>query len=144
MTAAIEFGVKRSPTLADELDRLQRTDLVAYVETSRVAYNGVAAYVTFISKTNACRYVRIIVTPYVNLSQMAALLAHELQHVLEIAHHPEVVDAPSLSDMYERIGRHSHVQGSYESAEAIEMGRRVEAELFGEVSAKSSPAETER
>jgi hypothetical protein len=141
--AAIEFGIKRSPTLADEFDQLQRSDIVAYVEAARVAYSGVAGYVTFVSKTTMCRYVHITLTPHLNLSQMAALLGHELQHVLEIAAHPEVVDAESLSEMYERVGRHSHHERSYESAEAIEAGLRVQNELFG-LSVKSSPAETER
>jgi hypothetical protein len=143
VNAAIEFGVKRSQTLADEFDLLQRSDVVAYVEASRVPYSGVSGYVTFISKTATCRYVRITLTPHLNLTQMAALLGHELQHVLEIAAHPEVIDPDSLAEMYERVGRRSHHERSYESAEAIEVGLRVQNELFG-VSAKSSPVETER
>jgi hypothetical protein len=54
------------------------------------------------------------------------------------------VDAESLSDMYERVGRHSHHERSYESAEAIETGLRVQNELYGGLSVKSSPVETER
>jgi hypothetical protein len=143
-TAAIEYGLKRSPTLAAEFEALQQSDMVAYIDVGPVIYSGVSGYVTFISKTTQCRYVRIALTARLNLSQTAALIGHELQHVLEIAAHAEVVDAESLREMYEWFGRHGLHQHSYESAEAIEAGQQVAAELFGGANAKSFPVVTER
>ena len=143
----MEYGLKRSPSFQALVAALQETDIVAYVDSDLKPLGDTWGHVGFISKTTQCRYVRIAITAHVNLSQAAALLAHELQHVYEIAAHPEVVDNATLGAMYERFGRKANYANSYDSEEAKEMGARVAAELLtGGVlpSAKSSPAETER
>lgn len=142
--AAIEYGLKHSPSFEVLFGSLQETDIIAYIDSDLKPLGDIWGHVGFISKTPQCRYVRIALTAHLNLSQAAALLGHELQHVLEIATHPEVVDEASMSAMYERYGRHSRYENSYDSQEAVEMGQRVAAELMGGVSVKSSPAETER
>ncbi len=146
-SAAMQYGLKRSPSMQALVDALQETDVVAYVDSDLKPLGDVWGHVAFISKTSRCRYVRIAITAHVNLAQAAALLAHELQHVLEIASHPEVVDDATLSEMYLRYGKKSRYENSYDSVEAMEMGTRVAAEIYnGGVapSARSSPAEPAR
>jgi len=146
-TAAIEYGVKHSPTLQALVASLQQTDIVAYVDSDLRPLGDIWGHVAFISKTPQCRYLRIAITAQLNLTQAAALLAHELQHAFEIASHPEVVDTASLSAMYLRYGRKGRYANAYDSAEAVAMGARVAAEIYGVAappSAKSFPAETER
>lgn len=127
---------------------LQETDVVAYIDSDLRPLGDTWGHTAFISKTAHCRFVRIAVTAHINLSQAAALLAHELQHVLEIATHPEVIDDVTLSEMYLQYGHRARWANSYDTVEAVEMGARVAAEIFngGAVasSAKSSPAESAR
>ena len=65
-----------------------------------------------------------------------SLLAHELQHAVEIADAPEVVDEASLKELYRRLGADSGpgaFNGSvwFETQGAIDTGRRVYSELVG-------------
>ena len=146
-TAAMEYGLKHSPSMQALVDSLQDTDIVAYVDSDLKPLGDIWGHVWFISKTTRCRYVRIAITAHLNLTQAAALLAHELQHVYEIATHPEVVDDGTLAGMYLRVGHRARYANSYDSVEAVEMGLRVAAEIYNggvAASAKSSPAETER
>jgi hypothetical protein len=55
------------------------------------------------------------------------LLGHELQHVVEIANEPSVVDERSLAAFYRRIGfkaAESEVD-RFESQRAIDAGQRI-------------------
>jgi hypothetical protein len=144
--AALEYGLQHSPTLQALLDRLKQTDIVAYVDSDLSPLGDVWGRTSFISKTEHCRYVRVLITAHINLSQAAALLAHELQHVYEIATHPEVVDDATLSAMYRRVGQKGRYANTFDSEEALEMGARVAAEIYSgaAASAKSSPAGPER
>lgn len=144
MNATIEYGLKRSPTLASEFAEIQASDVVVYVDTETRSMSDLHGYVSFISNTLFCRYVRIVLNANLNLSQLAAILGHELQHAIEIAAHPGVIDSESLAAMYEQFGHHARRERSYDSIEAVEVGLRVAAELNGTASVKSSPAETER
>jgi hypothetical protein len=58
----------------------------------------------------------------------ACQIAHEVQHALEIADAPDVVDRRSPAVLYRRIG---HVSGvnSFETIDAQAMQRRVCREL---------------
>jgi hypothetical protein len=145
-SAALEYGLKYSPSLQALVDSLKHTDIVAYIDTNLGPLSDIWGHTSFISKAAHCRFVRVEITTHLNLGQAAALLGHELQHVYEIATHPEVVDDASLSAMYQQIGRRSRYENAYDSAEAIEMGTRVAAEIYagGTVSAKSSPADSGR
>jgi hypothetical protein len=62
----------------------------------------------------------------------APLLAHELQHALEVAEAPDVIDPATLRAHYERIGYRSNADDrtpSFDTAAAIDVQRRVAAEL---------------
>lgn len=144
VNATIEYGLKRSPTLVAEFAEIQASDIVVYIDTETRAMSDLHGYVSFISHTLFCRYVRVVLNASLNLSQLAAVLGHELQHAIEIAAHPDVVDSESLSAMYERFGHHARRDRTYDSVEAVEVGLRVAAELNGTASAKSFPVETER
>lgn len=147
-SAALEFGMKHSPSMQALVASLQDTDVVAYIDSDLKPLGETWGHVSFISKTITCRYLRIAITAHINLSQAASLLAHELQHVFEIASHPEVVNEATLSEMYLQFGHRARYANSYDSLEAVEMGSRVAAEIFsgGVVapSARSSQAEPAR
>jgi hypothetical protein len=60
-----------------------------------------------------------------------AILGHELQHAVEVANAPWVVDEASLAEEYRRIGFPSHADHgmSFESRAAIDAGQRVLRDL---------------
>jgi hypothetical protein len=61
--------------------------------------------------------------------QLTALLAHEFQHVVELASREDVVDPAAFAALYRRIG-YSSGERSYETEAAQEVERRVLTELF--------------
>jgi len=145
-SAALEYGLKHSPSLQALVDLLQTMDVVAYIDSDLRPRSDIWGHTSFLGKAAHCRYVRVEITAHLNLGQAAALLGHELQHVYEIASHREVVDDATLGAMYLQFGKRSRYENSYDSDQAIEMGTRVAAEIYngGGVSARSSPAETGR
>ena len=73
----------------------------------------------FIARVQSDRYLRAIVSPDKNQrshDQRLALIAHELQHALEVIQHEDVVDAATMQAMFSKIG--ASVKGGYETAAA--------------------------
>jgi hypothetical protein len=66
------------------------------------------------------------------LSVVAAQLAHELYHAVEIAREPAVVDAASMQELYERIGFNS-CQNSYSSCWETRAARAFETLVTGQI-----------
>src|SRR5262249_17422989 len=88
--------------------------------------------VSFISAAGGRRYLHLAVDPKYAGCRLIALLGHELQHVVEIADEPSVVDERSLAAYYRRIGfsRWGWDAESFESQAAIDVGRRVMREVL--------------
>jgi hypothetical protein len=126
----IATGIERSPTFASLVEELEQSDVVAFVEASKEMPSILSGYLVFVTNTNACRYVRIRFAPRFTDVRAIGTIGHELQHAVEIAAHPEVVDNDSLREMYLQYGKRSSLDDSYESAEAMKAGRLVVEELF--------------
>src|SRR5262245_53070648 len=123
MTAALRV----SPTLQSIARRIESSDVIVYIDLHRLATPGVAAQSQFVNVSAGRRYVRVIIDSRFSGALLVGLLGHELQHVVEIAGEPSVVDAPSLARFYRRVGFRSPAGGNnrFESAAAIATGRRV-------------------
>jgi GMP synthase-like glutamine amidotransferase len=96
--------MEHSPTFAYLVEQLQATDLVAIVQPSATMSLSLSGYLTFVSHTSACRYVRIKFTTRYNGAQAIGIIAHELQHAVEVGLHPEVTDAETLRALYSTRG----------------------------------------
>ena len=83
----------------------------------------------FLTAAGGVRYLHVQVTSDLGIDQLVAIAAHELQHAVEVAAHPEVVDAGSLAALYQRIGIPGIVKNRYDTLGAQSTGRRVRAEL---------------
>ena len=135
---AIATGVRTSETLRDLVAHIEASDVVAYLVQQRSPSAAVAAHVSFISAAGGRRYVYVVVDPRYAGCQLIALLGHELQHVVEIAGEPSVVDDRSLAAFYRRVGFHEgrwDVE-RFDSQKAIDTGQRVMREML----APGSPA----
>ena len=118
---------RRSSTVHSLILALEKTDVYVLVEMgNRDGDTPGALY--FSGAGHGTRWLRIVLHVSAKLVEQIALLAHELQHALEIAKAPDVTDTPSLRRLYERIG-YSAPTGGYETDAAREVQRRALADL---------------
>ena len=133
MRRLLDAAVLASPSLRALVDRLQQSDVVVYVQCERYAPSRVAGRLTFVSAAGGRRYVVVRLQRLESRAQQIALLAHELQHAVEIADTPAIVDGASLAREYQRLGHVSTWSTTpgiaYDTVAAVEMGRRVLREV---------------
>ena len=111
-------------------------DLIVFISYNHQLPAMTAGRTRLITATGGWRYLSTELSDHYSRVDLLALLAHELQHAVEIADAPEVVDEASLIALYRRIGSdegRGAVQGAvwFETQEAIDIARRLLAELVG-------------
>jgi len=88
---------------------------------------------TFVSSVAGFRYVVVRMGRFARMQQIA-MMAHELQHAVEIADTPAIVDGPSLVREYQRIGyvnQRSSLPGvAFDTQAAVRTGEQVLKELM--------------
>ena len=128
----VQDGVHGSETFRQLVDRLQRSDVIVYLECARVRSSD--GRLTFISAAGGRRYVHVRVARLPSADLQIALIGHELRHAVEIADAPVIVDRASLAREYHRIG-YLNVRSpeglAFDSHAAIDAGYRVLHELSG-------------
>jgi len=127
---AMEEGSRRSATFKGLIERLTQSDLIIYVESGRCSGPQVMSSVAVTPSPSSYRYVRVTVDTDHSLLVLISEIAHELEHAIEIAGAPEVVDRQTLRGFYDRIGFSSASLDAYETAEAIAIAARVRLELI--------------
>jgi hypothetical protein len=101
-------GASRSTTFCSLIDVINGSHDIVYVEYGYCNFgrvNGCLLPYIVLSRTE--RYLRVQVTPDKNRlshDQRLAIIAHELQHAIEVIQHPEVVDLTTMEKMYRKIG----------------------------------------
>jgi hypothetical protein len=124
----------RSETLRSLLQQLDTTSVLVFVDCDWFLPSGVAGQTTFISALNGLRYVRVAIGCSLPLRQRLPILAHELQHALEIGENPAVTDVESMESYYEGAGFETYPRMPhrwFETDAAINVQRKVEQELDG-------------
>jgi hypothetical protein len=123
--------VRISPTLRALVARLRTSDVVVYLRC-----DGPAApdgRLTFVSAAGGYRYLVVRMARFPPAQQIA-LMAHELQHAVEIADTPAIVDGASLVREYKRIGyvnQWSSLPGlAFDTKAAVATGEQVLKELM--------------
>ncbi len=100
--ALLDDGRERSPTFRRLCDTLERSDLVVVVDVRPLK---APAQTSFVAATPAGRVVRITLSSIPQVDDvLLALLAHELQHAVEIAAAPQVVNSASMLGLYGEPG----------------------------------------
>jgi len=130
--ALIERGLRDSPTFRALAARLEQSDVIAYLIADMCAPPGIAARLTFLSASGGVRYVVVRLRPLGSPLQEVAVLAHELQHAVEIADHASIVDADTLAREYLRIGHLNRAMPAgtaFDTRAAIAAGYQVLREL---------------
>jgi hypothetical protein len=128
----IAGGVQRSSIFRDLVARLGVSDVIVYIENDCSMPAFLFGRTNFMSSGGGMRYVMIGIACARVDRERVAILAHELQHAIEIAGSPSIVDQDSLAAQYRRIGFMSDgfTPGKgYDTRAAIDTGRRVWLEL---------------
>lgn len=124
----LAMGYRGSPTLRQIVDRIERSDVIVYIVAQPFEWRRTAGTMQFVTSAGGARYLRITLATQLPASATIGLLGHELQHALEVALEPWVVDGATLETLYRRIG-HAYTVGavpvSYDTERAQEAGRRV-------------------
>jgi len=117
----------RSETVRVLLDRLAASDVIVYVEMVGTP-DVPTARTKLVTATPAARFLRIGINAAQPAAAWTPLLAHELQHAVEIAEHADVRDDAGVRRLYASIG-HQHGIDQFETDAAVQIERTVRAEL---------------
>lgn len=122
-------GYRRSPTFRRLVDIIEQSDLLVYV-FRHITEAQLGGHVQVMGEANGTRIVFIFINPNLASVRAITMMAHELQHAVEIANARDVVDHESLVRHYERIGTRDPWNGErYDTAAARAIETAVLAEL---------------
>jgi hypothetical protein len=126
-------GYARSTTFRGLVDGIGRTDALVYVEAGICAFGHLdACLLPYLAVADGSRYLRVVLTepvPWGRRDRLIALIGHELQHALEVAERPDVLDVTSMSEMFRRIGFPLKSRSGYETSAARAAGAAVLRDL---------------
>jgi hypothetical protein len=133
LIALVDQASRRSPRVRDLIDELEQSDVVVYLRFRSFDTTSLDGRLTFLSKAGGRRYVVVeLACGRIRLAQIATL-GHELQHAVEIARAPSVVDAKTMASHYARIGTRmdssEHGQ-TFETQDARDTGTCVRREML--------------
>ncbi len=127
----IAAGYAASPSFRRLVATIEASDVIVYVERRTMCSKQLVGMTRFAAAAPGARYVRVTIDRELLRAYAAAVLAHELQHVVEIASAPWVVDRSGVQRLFEAIGYTSgHGGKRYDTDGAVAAGRRALSELL--------------
>jgi hypothetical protein len=132
----VATGLRRSAMFADLVAEIERHNVIAYIVLDPdLKWRGSTAFVVSSGPTS---YVRVRLNSRLATEDAIGSLAHELQHVLEIAcARPAVTSDREVQNLYRTIGFRVGV-GEFESTAALTTERQVRHELVGRPDSRTS------
>jgi hypothetical protein len=127
-TGLIMELLARSETARALVSEIESTDLIVYVQYSAELPTG-RAVTRLVTAAPEPRYLRVILGGMTHPADRGALLAHELQHAVEIGRVPDVRDDDGMRRLFAEIGEDRNARFAFETAAAREIGARVLREL---------------
>ena len=129
--ALIDAGISGSATFRGLIATLNESDVIVYIapKLSRHALGGYFAH--HVVSRGQFRYVRIAVDIAGAEHRLVAVLAHELQHAVEVAQAPDARDAQSVERLFSRLAVAFGCGASncFETKAAMDVQEMVSAEL---------------
>jgi uncharacterized protein YbjT (DUF2867 family) len=125
----LRTGAGHSYTFRSLLARLERSDVIVYVEPGVTLPRHLSGRLQLVTSSSRQRYVRAEVTMDATPNEIIALIAHELQHATELAAAPDVRDESSFGRLFQRIGHRGATDFEFETWAALDIGRAVKKEL---------------
>lgn len=131
----IRDGYARSAAFRELVDVLQQSNVIVSIHPLTCAGGRIRSCLVAVEGSSRERHIWIKVDPqYTIKDRLTATIAHELQHAVEIAEHPNVFDASSTLLLYRRIAIGACGRGLSEECEtqrALDTEKRVIEELSG-------------
>jgi hypothetical protein len=140
--ALIREGYERSPIFRELVDTLQQSNIIVFVQPATCAGGRIRSCLTSVNGSAMERHIRISVDTRTSHNALIATMAHELQHAVEIAEHPEVVDATGALRLYRQlaVGRcRDGLSEECETTRALATETQVLNELFGRTRESGTP-----
>ena len=123
-------GYARSGTFRDLIVRLNESDVVVYIEPQLTPRSGFRGYLTsHVVIGGDKRFLRIRVNPRGSTNAVIALLAHELQHAVEVTEAPTVRNEDTFEKHFARIDSGTCGGACYETIAARQTELAVAKEL---------------
>jgi hypothetical protein len=132
LKTAIATALEGSPTFRSIVERIGGSDVIVHMTCGYFKSATMAGRTMLSSAGPDVRYVRVQILCDQSPQVLLSIVAHELQHVAEIAAAPAVVDDGSFGRLYRKIGFPTCLSAEtnqFETAAAVEAGRRVRAEV---------------
>lgn len=128
--ALIDAGLSRSATFRDLIATLNGSDVIVYVEPKLTRPN-LGGYLSHqIAAQGDHRYLRIAIDMRGSQNRLVRLLAHELQHAVEVAQMPDARDAAGLRRAFATLAVPLYCGGMcFETQRALDVERTVIGEL---------------
>ncbi len=125
-------GLEHSATFAALVAELAHSDVIVYIQPAPDLPSSLCGRLFLLPNGTNQRYLRIQVRlDGLSPKDAVALMAHELQHAVEVSRAREVRDAKALASLYARIGDRGLGPDWYETAAAQRTERKVLLELRG-------------
>jgi hypothetical protein len=125
--ALLTEAVAKSSVLNLLIGRLDATDVFVYIEVTGSSDIPLAR-TKLVTAVPGARFLRVALNAQVPPWDRLPLLAHELQHALEIAADTDVRDDDGIRRLFQRVGFSGGID-KYETAAARDVERRVRVEL---------------
>jgi len=133
LTAVFDRAVERSPTFRLIVERIEQSDVIVHLTCSNFRSLLLAGRTALVAKGSDVRYVRVQILCSQGEPALVTIVAHELQHVVEIASTPDVVDDRSFVRLFSAIGFSTCIstgQEQFETDAALATGDRVREEFL--------------
>ena len=133
-----DHGMQHSPTLRALVEKVEAAPILVFIEGDIRMPSYVGARLNFVTSVNGLRYVRVDIDCTLSPRRQIALLAHELQHALEIGERSDILDAEDMESLYEDIGFESFDNGSHKRFET-EAAKAVQRTVDDEMGMRPAP-----
>lgn len=128
--ALLDWGLMRSATLTSLVESLNRSDVIVYVQQGTLPAGVGGVLLHRIVSRGARRYVRILVSLRGARERLTGVIAHELQHAVELAQATDVQHHDDVTALFKRIGFPANCQRTcFETATALDVQARVVDEV---------------
>jgi hypothetical protein len=132
LKTAVATAFERSATFRSIVERINESDVIVYMTCGYFKSVLMAGRTVLVLAGPDVRYVRVQILCEQSAPALVSIVAHELQHVAELAAAPSVIDERSFASLFRAIGYPSCLWAEYEqfeTAAAVDTGRQVTTEV---------------